>query len=281
MGKWFRENCAPWSRPVAALFMFSDVTAAMPIAPMNNDSGISPILCAVDAAAADAAASTVAADAASTVAADAAFMAAALGLPRRRRARRGLSRRGSSWRGLSWRRLSRRRLSGWPCGRRRRTWRLGARLWLAGRRSNCGRRRRRFPDGRGRRRLCYVAGASSGLMLVLQRRFTAFGFLGHLSVTTPFAAFGVKSKPLLRVRAERAAINPTLMNICTNCAARSILVPTAVRASRPFWKNGRRNFEQFADARSRREVQFPRRQRARRTATTCPLRQGGARDAAT
>ena len=29
---------------VAALFMFSDITAAMPIAPMNNDSGISPIL---------------------------------------------------------------------------------------------------------------------------------------------------------------------------------------------------------------------------------------------
>ena len=96
---------------VAALFMFADIAAAMPIAPMNDDSGISPIF----------------------VRRTRRRRTRRLPrrrrtrlswrrrsrLPRRRRARWGLSWRGSSWRGLSWRRLSRRRLSRWPCGRRR------------------------------------------------------------------------------------------------------------------------------------------------------------------
>ena len=180
---------------VAAIFMFSDITAAMPIAPMNNDSGISPILVRGGRGGGG----------------RGGFHGGGTRLPwrrrsrlpRRRRARWRLSWRGSSWRGLSWRRLSRRRLSGWPCGRHRRTWRLGARLWLAGRRSNRGRRRRRLPDGGGSRRLCHVAGASSGLMLVLQRRFTAFRFLGHLSVTTPFAAASAPSRSRFCARDQR------------------------------------------------------------------------------
>ena len=161
---------------VAALFMFSDIAAAMPIAPMNDDSGISPIFVRGGRGGGGArrlprrrhGASMAAALAASTAASRAAgFIVAEL-----------------SRRGLSWRRLSRR-----PCGCRRRTRRLGARLWLAGRRSNRSRRRRRLPDSGGRRGLRHHTGAGGWLVLVLQRRFTAFGFLGHLPVRTLFAAW--------------------------------------------------------------------------------------------
>ena len=83
---------------VAALFMFSDITAAMPIAPMNNDSGISPILVRGGRGGGGRGGFQRRRTRLS--------WRRRARLPRRRRARRGLSWRGSSRRGLSWRRLS-------------------------------------------------------------------------------------------------------------------------------------------------------------------------------